>query len=99
MTPTLVLLSSLLFLQANTDKLLERRRAQAELVRLGAEAVPAMLRTLESASPRPGEEVARLVKRMESPRWKERSEATEALVRLGRAAIPVLEAKIASADS
>ncbi|HVE42781.1 MAG TPA: HEAT repeat domain-containing protein [Planctomycetota bacterium] len=107
MTATLALLSSLLFLQADVDKLLERlrtedagerRRAQAELIRLGAEAVPAMLRTLESASPRPEEEVTRLVKRLESPRWKERSEATEALVRLGRAAIPVLEAKVAAAD-
>ena len=108
MIATLALLSSLLLAQADIDKLLERlrtedaaerRRAQAELIRRGGEAVPAMLRTLESASPRPEEEVARLVKRLESSRWKERSEATEALVRLGRAAIPVLEAKIASADS
>jgi hypothetical protein len=111
MIATLALLSSLLAFagpQADVDKLLERlrtedagerRRAQAELIRLGADAVPAMLRTLASASPRPEEEVARLVKRLESPRWKERSEATEALVRLGRAAIPVLEAKIAGADA
>ena len=108
MIATLALLSSLLLAQADIDKLLERlrtedaaerRRAQAELIRRGGEAVPAMLRTLESASPRPEEEVARLVKRLESSRWKERSEATEALVRLGRAAIPVLEAKIASADA
>jgi hypothetical protein len=107
MTATLALLSALLLAQADVDKLLEklrtedageRRRTQAELIRLGAEALPAMLRTLESATPRPEEEVARLVKRLESPRWKERSEATEALVRLGRAAIPVLEAKIAGAD-
>lgn len=112
MTATLLLLSSLLLgpalQQPSVDKLLdrlrsedaaERRRAQAELVRLGAEAVPAMLRKLESATPRPETEVAQLVKRLESPRWKERGEATEALVRLGRAAIPVLEAKIAGADA
>jgi HEAT repeat protein len=107
MIATLALLSALLSAQAEVDKLLEklrtedaveRRRAQAELSRRGAEALPAMLRVLESASPRPEEEVARLVKRLESPRWKERSDATEALVRLGRAAIPVLEAKIAGAD-
>jgi HEAT repeat protein len=81
-----------------TEDAAERRRVQAELVKLGREAVPAMLRALESASPRPEEEVARLVKRLGSASWKERSEATEALVRLGRAAIPVLEAKIAGAD-
>jgi len=81
-----------------TEDAAERRRVQAELMRLGPEAVPAMLRALESAAPRPEEEVARLVKRLASASWKERSEATEALVRLGRSAIPVLEARIAAAD-
>src|SRR6185503_18875959 len=81
-----------------TEDAAERRRVQAELTRLGPEAVPAMLRALESAAPRPEEEVARLVKRLASASWKERSEATEALVRLGRSAIPVLEARIAAAD-
>jgi HEAT repeat protein len=107
MIAMLAFVSSLLLAQGSVDKLLERlrtedaverRKAQAELTRLGAEAVPAMIRALESASPRPEEEVTRLVKRLESPRWRERSEATEALVRLGRAAIPVLEARIAGAD-
>jgi HEAT repeat protein len=109
MTAAVALLSALL-LQASSsdvDKLLERlrtedagerRRAQAELLKRGAEAVPAMIRALEAASPRPEEEVTRLVKRLASPSWKERNEATEALVRLGRAAIPVLEARIAGAD-
>src|SRR5438105_2230179 len=82
-----------------TEDAAERRRVQAELVRLGAEAVPGMIRALESASPRPEEEVARLVRRLGSPSWKERNEATEALVRLGRSAVPVLEAQIGAADS
>jgi HEAT repeat protein len=81
-----------------TEDASERRRVQAELVRLGAEAVPAMLRALESATPRPEEEVARLVKRLGAPSWKERNEATEALVRLGRNALPILEGQIAAAD-
>jgi len=76
----------------------ERRRVQAERARMGAEAVPAMIRALESATPRPEEEVTRLAKRLASSSWKERSEATEALVRLGRSAIPVLEARLAGAD-
>jgi HEAT repeat protein len=76
----------------------ERRRVQVELARLGAEAVPAMLRALESASPRPEEEAARLIRRLGSASWKERNEATEALVRLGRSALPILEARIAGAD-
>ena len=76
----------------------ERRRAQADLARLGPEAAPSMIRALESASPRPEEEVARLVKKLGSAAWKERSEATEALVRLGRSAIPLLEACLAGAD-
>lgn len=81
-----------------TEDAAERRRIQSELVRRGAEAVPAMIRALESASPRPEEEVARLVKRLGSQSWKERNEATASLVRLGRAAVPLLEAQIAAAD-
>lgn len=82
-----------------TDDAAERRKAQAELAAIGAEAVPAMIRTLETASPRPEEEVARLVKRLASTSWKERSEATQALTRLGRSAVPVLESLIATADA
>jgi HEAT repeat protein len=62
-------------------------------------AVPAIIRALERASPRPEEEVARLVKRLGSQSWKERSEATQALARLGRGAVPVLESMIAGADA
>src|SRR6516162_1493801 len=82
-----------------TEDAVERRKAQAELAALGASAVPAMIHALESASPRPEEEVARLVKRLGSPTWKERSEATQALARLGRGAVPVLESAIAGADA
>jgi hypothetical protein len=82
-----------------TEDAAERRRAQSELAALGAEAVPAMIRTLETASPRPEEEVARLAKRLASPSWKERSEATQALARLGRSAVPVLESLIPAADA
>src|ERR1043165_9819349 len=101
MISAVALLSLLAFRSVDVDQLLERlrtddaaerRRAQAELAALGAEAGPAMIRTLETASPRPEEEVARLVKRLASPTWKERSEATLALTRLGRSAVPVLEA-------
>lgn len=81
-----------------TEDAAERRRIQAELTARGPSALPAMVRALESASPRPEEEVARLAKRLGSQSWKERSEATEALVRLGRAALPLLEARIAGAD-
>jgi len=81
-----------------TEDAAERRRVQAELAALGAEAVPAILRALDSASPRPEEEVARHVKRLASPSWKERSDATQALVRLGRSAVPVLESLLAGAD-
>lgn len=88
-----------LLAKLRTEDAAERRRIQAELAALGPSAVPAMIRALESASPRPEEEVARLVKRLGSQSWKERSEATEALVRLGRTAVPVLEARIAGADS
>jgi len=82
-----------------TEDAVERRKAQAELAALGAEAVPAMIRALEIASPRPEEEAARLVKRLASQSWKERSEATQALARLGRSAVPVLESMIAGADA
>ena len=85
--------------QLRTEDAAERRRIQGELVRRGAAAVPAMIRALESASPRPEEEVARLLQRLASSSWKERSEATAALVRLGRAAVPLLEAKLSAADS
>jgi len=75
-----------------------RRQAQLALLRGGAATVPGLIRALESASPRPEEEIVRLVRRLASPAWKERSEATEALVKLGRAAVPALEAQLASAD-
>ena len=108
MIPALVLLTLLPFQDADVDRLLERlrtedaaerRKAQAELAALGAGAVPAMIRALESASPRPEEEVARLVRRLGATSWKERSEATQALVRLGRTAVPLLESMIAGADA
>src|SRR5262245_56281119 len=108
MNLAVALLSLLALRPADVDQLLERlrtedaaerRRAQAELAALGAEAVPAMIRALESASPRPEEEVARLVQRLGSPSWKERSDATQALARLGRSAVPVLETLIAKADA
>lgn len=82
-----------------TEDAAERRRLQTELLRLGAEAVPALVRALESASPHPEEEVERQVRRLASPSWKERNEATQALVRLGRPAAPLIEAKIAAADA
>jgi HEAT repeat protein len=103
----IALLSFLLLQSADVDALLEklrtedageRRRIQSELAARGAEAVPAMIRALESASPRPEEEVTQLVKRLGSQSWKERTEATAALVRLGRPAIALLEARIAGAD-
>lgn len=103
----IALLSLLVLQSADIDALLdklrtedasERRRIQSELVLRGSEAVPAMIRALETASPRPEEEVTRLVQRLRSQSWKERSEATAALVRLGRAALPLLEAQIGGAD-
>jgi HEAT repeat protein len=109
MIPAAVLLSLLLPQAApDTDALLEklrtedpaeRRRVLAELGTRGAEAVPEMIRALDRVSPRPEEEVDRLVKRLGSASWKERTEATASLVRLGRPALPVLEARIASADA
>jgi HEAT repeat protein len=84
--------------QLRTEDAAERRRIQSELVRRGAAAVPAMVRALESVSPRPEEEVARLFQKLASTSWKERAEATAALVRLGRSAVPLLEARIAGAD-
>lgn len=81
-----------------TDDAAVRRQAQLGLVRIGPGAVPALLRALESVSPRPEEEISRLLKRLESATWKERNEATEALVKLGRPAAVLLEARIASAD-
>jgi HEAT repeat protein len=75
-----------------------RRQAQAALLRQGSAAVPAMLRALETASPRPEEEITALVRRLSSPSWKDRNEATRELVRLGRAAIGSLEARLAGAD-
>jgi HEAT repeat protein len=82
-----------------TDDAVVRREAQMALLRLGADAVPALLRALESVSPRPEEEIARLVKRLASSSWKERSEATASLVKLGRPAAPLLEARIGDADA
>lgn len=81
-----------------TDDPAERRRAEAELLRMGAQVVPAMIHVLENATPRPEEEVSRLVRRLGSASWKERNEATAALGRLGRAAVPVIEAQIQAAD-
>jgi HEAT repeat protein len=81
-----------------TEDPAERRRVLAELSQRGAEAVPAMVRALDRVSPKPEEEVDRLVKQLASASWKERTQATEALVRLGRPALPVLEARIAAAD-
>jgi HEAT repeat protein len=84
--------------QLRTEDASERRRIQSELARRGGAAVPAMVRALEIASPRPEEEVARLLKKLGSTSWKERSEATAGLVRLGRSAVPLLEARLAAAD-
>jgi len=75
-----------------------RRLAELALLRKGPSAVPGLIRALESASPRPEEEISRLIRALASPAWKERSGATDALVKLGRAAIPSLEAHLASAD-
>src|SRR5579859_569188 len=104
-----VLLLPLLLLQAGEsfDALLERlrtedspnrREAQLALLRGGASNVPGLIHALESASPRPEDEISRLVRRLASASWKERNEATEALVKLGRAAVPSLESRLASAD-
>jgi HEAT repeat protein len=109
MIPAAVFLPILL-LQAgdSTDALLEqlrtedgaaRRQAQMALLKKGAEAVPALIRALDSASPGSPEEIARLMKRLGSASWKERNEATEALVKLGRPAVPALEALTATADA
>ena len=84
--------------QLRTEDASERRRIQSELTRRGAAAVPAMVRALESSSPRPEEEVARLLLKLGSTSWKERAEATAGLVRLGRPAVPLLEARLAAAD-
>jgi HEAT repeat protein len=81
-----------------TDDAVARRQAQIALAGRGAEAVPDLLRALESASPRPEEEISRLVKKLESASWKDRNAATEALVKLGRAAVAPLEARIGAAD-
>jgi HEAT repeat protein len=85
--------------QLRADDAVVRRQAQLFLVRRGADAVPALLLALESVSPRPEEEIARLVKRLEAASWKERNEATEALVKLGRPAVALLESRIAAADA
>jgi HEAT repeat protein len=85
--------------QLRTDDAVARRQVQLSLVYRGADAVPALLRALDSVSPRPEEEIARLVKRLESASWKERNEATESLVKLGRPAVALLEARIGSADA
>ncbi len=85
--------------QLRTDDAVVRRQAQLALVRRGADAVPTLLRALESVSPRPEEEIARLVKRLEAASWKERNEATEALVKLGRPAAALLEARLGAADA
>jgi HEAT repeat protein len=81
-----------------TEDAVARRQAQISLVARGAEAVPDLLRALESASPRPEEEIARLVKKLESASWKDRNAATEALVKLGRSAVAPLEARLGAAD-
>lgn len=109
MRPAIVLLAFLWFSAADeadvlleklrTEDSAERRRLQTELLRLGADAVPALVRALENASPHPEEEVDRQVKRLASASWKERNEATQALVRLGRAAATLMESKIAGADA
>ncbi|HZE97730.1 MAG TPA: HEAT repeat domain-containing protein [Planctomycetota bacterium] len=109
MIPAVVLLSMLLLQPADgADALIEklrsddagvRRQGQLELLQKGAAAVPPLIRALESASPRPEQEIAAIVARLSSASWKERNEATEALVRLGRTAVPALEAKIAGADA
>ena len=108
MTPAVALL--LLFLSRSGDEIdtlldrlrtedsAQRRRVQTELLRLGAAAIPAMTRALESASPRPEEEVARQLRRLGAPSWKERNDATRALVRQGRPAVPLLEARLTTAD-
>ncbi|HLY10628.1 MAG TPA: HEAT repeat domain-containing protein [Planctomycetota bacterium] len=108
MIPAAVILP-LLLLQAgdSPESLLERlrtedpaarRQAQMALLRQGAPAVTGLLLALETASPRPEEEIAALIRRLGSPAWKERNAATQALVRLGRAAVPSLEAQLAYAD-
>lgn len=107
MIPSVVL--SILLLQAgdSADAQIERlrsadaavrRQAQFALLRQGPSCVPALIQALESASPRPEAEIARLVGRLSSARWKERNEATDALVKLGRTAVPALESAAASAD-
>jgi len=108
MIPAAVLLPFLLLQAESVDALLEqlrtedgaaRRQAQMALLRKGAEAVPALIKALDSASPGSPEEIAKLMKRLGSASWKERNEATEALAKLGRPAIPALEALLPSADA
>ncbi len=109
MSAAAVLLALLLLPQSgdSVDSLVERlrsddpasrRQAEVALLQAGAAAVPALLRALETASPRPEAEIAGLVRRLGSPAWKERNEATNAIVRLGRAAVPALEAQLATAE-
>ncbi|HVR84250.1 MAG TPA: HEAT repeat domain-containing protein [Planctomycetota bacterium] len=108
MIPAAVLLPLLLFQAGESlESLLERlrtedsparRQAQLALLRGGATTVPGLIRALESSSPRPEEEISRLVRCLASPAWKERNEATDALVKLGRTAVPSLEAKLPTAD-
>ncbi len=108
MIPAVVLLPFLLLQADSADVLIERlrtedgaarRQAQMALLRQGADAVPALIRALDSSSPGSPEEIARLMKKLASPSWKERNEATEALVKLGRPALPALEALLPKADA
>src|SRR5262249_39007184 len=109
MTPAVFLLPILLLqsgdsVEALLDRLRTedppaRRQAQMGLLRKGAEAVPPLIQALESASPRPEEEIVRLVRLLSSATWKERNEATIALIRLGRAALPALESRVAGVDA
>ncbi len=81
-----------------SDDPAERRRAQDELFRRGAEGVSLALQALETSAPDPAPQVERWVKQLSSPKWMDRDEAMRALVGLGRPAKGALEAKARSGD-
>jgi HEAT repeat protein len=68
-----------------------RRAALEDLEKLGASAIPTVLRALEGVAPASPDRIRQLLGQLASKGWKERDEAMQALVRLGRSALPGLE--------
>ncbi len=74
-----------------TEDAAQRRGALAELLRRGAEAVPAAILALDDSRPGPEGDVAALVRRLASEKWKDRDGAVRGLVDLGTPAREILE--------